>query len=218
MRKFRSYVEQARMPMPDRLEYWNAMRQADLGAMLEADFRASVDPLHHLEHMREVYFETPSTNLTQRMLYFDWQYTLGNNDLRKVGTMCELAGVRVSYPMLHPAVIDVSLRVPPSLMIPRGKLRHFYKQAMTGFLPDEIIHKRKHGFGLPFGTWLKTHVPLRDMVYSLLTDLKRRGIVRSTFIDQLIADHREGHASFFGYALWDLAMLEAWLATHGYLP
>jgi hypothetical protein len=30
-------------------------------------------------------------------------------------------------------------------------------------------------------------------------------------VDELIDGHRTGHASYFGYAIWDLAMLEAWL-------
>jgi len=207
VRKFRSYVEQARIPMPERLEYWNFMNRADLGQMLVQEFRSSVDPQAHLRRMNEVYHETPSRDLTQCMLYFDWQYTLANNDLRKVGTMCELAGVQVSYPMLHPAVIDVSIRVPPSIMIPDGQLRDFYKKSMQGFLPDEILNKSKHGFGLPFGTWLKTHKPLAEVIYGLLNDLKHRRIIRPDFIDQLIENHRSGHASYFGYAIWDLAML-----------
>jgi asparagine synthase (glutamine-hydrolysing) len=218
VRKFRSYVEQARIPMPERLEYWNFMNRADLGQMLVQEFRSSVDPQAHLRRMNEVYHETPSRDLTQCMLYFDWQYTLANNDLRKVGTMCELARVQVSYPMLHPAVIDVSIRVPPSIMIPGGKLRDFYKKSMQGFLPDEILNKSKHGFGLPFGTWLKTHKPLSEMIYGLLTDLKQRRIILPEFIDRLIEDHRLGHASYFGYAIWDLAMLEAWLSSHGFRP
>jgi asparagine synthase (glutamine-hydrolysing) len=218
VRKFRSYVEQARIPMPERLEYWNFMNRADLGQMLVPEFRSSVDPKAYLRRMNEVYHETPSRDLTQCMLYFDWQYTLANNDLRKVGTMCEQAGVQVSYPMLHPAVIDVSIRVPPGIMIPDGKLRDFYKRSMQGFLPDEILNKSKHGFGLPFGTWLKTHKPLTDMIYGLLNDLKQRRIILPEFIDRLIEDHRSGHASYFGYAIWDLAMLEAWLSSHGFRP
>jgi asparagine synthase (glutamine-hydrolysing) len=56
------------------------------------------------------------------------------------------------------------------------------------------------------------------MIYGLLTDLKQRRIVLPEFIDRLIEDHRSGHASYFGYAIWDLAMLEAWLSSHGFRP
>jgi asparagine synthase (glutamine-hydrolysing) len=211
LRKARSYMDQARIPMPERLESWNYMYRIDLGSMLEPDFRAAVDPRAPLGKMAEVYAAAPSGRLLHRMLFYDWHYTLSDNDLRKVGTMCEIAGVRVSYPMLDPRVVDLSLRVPPTMMQQGLSLRSFYKQAMRGFLPVAILAKKKHGFSLPFGVWLKTHAGLGELIYGLLGDFKARRIVQPAFIDNLIAEHRAGHPGYFGYAIWDLAMLEAWL-------
>jgi len=215
LRKLRSYVDQARIPLPERLESWNFMYRTDLGAMLDPDFAAAVDPRAPLRVMADVYGSASSPSLLHRMLCYDWHYTLSDNDLRKVGTTCELAGVRVSYPMLDPRVVDLSLQVPPGVKMRGLELRSFYKRAMSGFLPAEIIAKTKHGFGLPFGVWLKSHARLGELVFGLLSDLKARRIVRAAFLDDLVAQHRDGHASYFGYAIWDLAMLEAWLQAHG---
>jgi asparagine synthase (glutamine-hydrolysing) len=129
--------------------------------------------------------------------------------------MCALAGVEVSYPMLDARVVDVSNRVTPGQKMRRLELRSFYKDAMRGFLPDAILDKTKHGFGLPFGDWLRTDARLADMINSHLSNLKSRRIVRPEFIDRLIADQRTGHAMYYGYAIWDLAMLEAWLLARG---
>jgi asparagine synthase (glutamine-hydrolysing) len=204
--------------MPERLESWNYMYRVDLGGMLEPDFRAAVDPRAPLRTMAEVYADAPSDLLLHRMLFYDWHYTLSDNDLRKVGSMCELAGVKVSYPMLDPHVIDLSLRVPPRMMQKGLELRSFYKQAMRGFLPEEILTKQKHGFGLPFGVWLKTHARLRELIYGLLADFKSRRIVQPAFVDNLIAEHKAGHPGYYGYAIWDLAMLEAWLQARSVKP
>lgn len=214
LRKLRSYVDQARIPLPERLETWNYMYREDLGAMLEPEFRAAVDTRSPIERMSEVYAAAPSDAMLHRMLFYDWHYTLSDNDLRKVGTTCELAGVKVSYPMLDPRVVELSLRVPEGMMIEGLELRSFYKRAMKGFLPDEILTKSKHGFGLPFGVWLKTHAALGEFVYGLLGALKSRRIVKPAFIDRLVDEHRTGHPGYYGYAIWDLAMLEAWLQAH----
>lgn len=213
-RKLRSYVDQARIPMPERLESWNYMYRIDLGAMLEPEFRQGIDTRGPFERMAEVYQSTPSPELLHRMLFFDWHYTLSDNDLRKVTTMCKLAGVDVSFPMLDPRVVDLSLKVPVPMMMKGLELRSFYKRSMQGFLPDAVIRKEKHGFGLPFGVWLKTHRDLQELIYGLLANFKTRGIVKPDFIDGVIAGHREGHPGYYGYAIWDLAMLEAWLAAH----
>jgi asparagine synthase (glutamine-hydrolysing) len=214
LRKLRSYVDQARIPLPERLESWNYMYRMDLGSMLCPDFRVAIDPRSPFRNMAEVYSQAPADHLAQRMMFYDWQYTLSDSDLRKVGTMCELAGVRVSYPMLDPAVIDLSLRVTPAQLMEGLELRSFYKRSMRGFLPEEILRKKKHGFGLPFGVWLKTHARLGELIYGMLGDFKRRQIVRPEFLDSLIAEHRHGHPGYYGYAIWDLAMLEAWLQAH----
>lgn len=215
LRKLRSYVDQARIPLPERLESWNFMYRTDLDVMLEPNFRAAVDPRAPLRTMADVYAAAPSREYLHRMLFYDWHYTLSDNDLRKVGTMCALAGVKVSYPMLDPRAIDLSLQVPPALMLRPLELRAFYKRAARGFLPEEILAKKKHGFGLPFGVWLKSHARLGDLIYDMLGDLKHRGIVKPAFLERLIAEHRTGHPGYFGYAIWDLAMLEAWLQSHG---
>lgn len=216
LRKARSYVDQARVPLPERLETWNFIYRTDVAALLTPEFRAGIDVRAPLRGMTDVYAEARAEDLLNRMLYYDWHYTLADNDLRKVGTACELAGVAVSYPMLDSRMIDLSLQVPSTEKIRGTDLRTFYKRAMASFLPAEIIAKRKHGFGLPFGTWLKTHARLAEMVSGYLDGFKRRGIVRAEFIDGLLAGHREGHASFYGYPIWDLAMLQAWLDAHAH--
>lgn len=215
LRKLRSYVEQARIPMPERLEYWNFMFRSDIAQMLTQEFIHAIDPGAPLRDMTETWSAAPSKSLLHRMLWFDWQYTLSDNDLRKVSTMCEIAGLEVRFPMLHPDLIHLANHIAPGYKLRGGRLRHFYKEAVRDFLPDEIISKKKHGFGLPFSLWLRTHAGFADLVYSHLTDLKTRRIVRADFIDQLIEDQRTGHASYFGYAIWDLAILQAWLAAHG---
>lgn len=212
--KLRSYIDQARIPLPDRFESWNYMYREGGRHMLHPDFAESIDPIGPLVRLREVWNSAPSEDLLERMLWYDWQLTLADNDLRKVKTMSSLAGVRVSFPMLHPAVVELSTRISPGMKIEGRELRSFFKHAMAGFLPPEIIKKKKHGFALPFGDWMKTDSTLADLFCSHLTDLKQRRIVAAEFIDNLIEQHRTGHPSYYGYAIWDLAMLEAWLRHH----
>ncbi len=212
LRKLKSYVEQASIPLPDRFESWNFVYREGRPRLLDPEFAAAVDIDGPLTRMREVWAGAPSLQILERMLWYDWHFTLADNDLRKVGTMCELAGVRVSYPMLHPAVVNLSTRVPPSMKMKRLELRTFFRGAMQDFLPAEVLSKKKHGFGLPFGVWLKSDAQLGELIYSLLSDLKRRQIVSAPFLTELVEEHRSGHASYYGYVLWDLAMLEAWLA------
>ncbi len=214
-RRIRSYIEQSNTPLPERLERWNLLRRLRIDEILCPDFLAAIDPEAPFIQMRDLWNSTPSGAYLHRMLYYDWQYTLADNDLRKVGAMCALAGIRVSYPMLDVGVVDLSTGVPPRMMMPRRRLRDFYKRAMRGFLPDAVIHKKKHGFGLPFGLWLRESPPLRALIFDNLSDLRKRRMIRPEFLERLLHLHDREDASYYGVFVWVAAMLEQWLREHG---
>jgi len=215
LRKLKNYVEQARVPLPDRLQTYNFLHRLDANEVFEADFLAQIDPRAPLEAMGSIYHRPDNASSLNRMLYLDWQHTLADNDLRKVRQMCDLAGVDVAFPMLDERLLELSLRIPTNLKLRRGRLRHFYKEAFSGFLPPEIIEKKKHGFGLPFGVWMQTHGPLREMAYDSLSRLKGQNIIQPAFLDKLISLHRDGHAAYFGEMIWVLMMLDLWLHSRG---
>jgi asparagine synthase (glutamine-hydrolysing) len=85
---------------------------------------------------------------------------------------------------------------------------------MEGFLPVEILNKSKHGFGLPFGVWMRTHPQLQELGYDSLLALKKRDYFRPDFIDHAIGLHRTGHAAYYGELIWILMMLELWFQAH----
>ncbi|ABI55489.1 asparagine synthetase B family protein [Alkalilimnicola ehrlichii MLHE-1] len=212
--KARSYVEQARIPLPDRLQTYNYLHRLAVEEMLEPDFLGQVDREAPWGLMRSIYQRPQGASALNRMMYLDWQQTLADNDLRKVSRMVQLAGLDVVYPMLDDDLVVFSCRVPSALKLHKGRLRHFYKEALSGFLPAEIIDKKKHGFGLPFGVWMHEHPPLREMAYDSLLRLKGQGFLRPAFIDELIRLHREGHSAYYGDFVWILMMLDLWLEAH----
>jgi asparagine synthase (glutamine-hydrolysing) len=163
--------------------------------------------------MTRVYESAHAQSLINRMLALDFKYTLADNDLPKVNRSCELAGIDIEYPMLNDAVVAFSARLAPRLKLRGTRLRYFFKEALRGFLPDEIIAKSKHGFGLPVGAWLQAHQQLRQIALDSLADLKKRGIVRPQFLDEL-PTYVDSHARYYGPMVWVLMMLEQWFKRH----
>ncbi|CAL1241842.1 asparagine synthetase B family protein [Candidatus Methylocalor cossyra] len=213
LRKLARYVEQARTPLPDRLQDYNFLHRVPLDQVFTPEFLAAVDSEAPLAAQRECYARPDNASALNRMLYLDWKVTLHDNDLVKVNRMCQLAGIEVAYPLLDDAVVQLSCRIPSALKVRQGVLRWFYKRAMTGVLPEAILNKTKHGFGLPFGVWLKDHGPLQQLAYDSVAQLKERPYFRPAFLDQAIRLHRSGHAAYFGELIWVLMMLELWFET-----
>ena len=211
LRKAKSYIEQATIPLPDRLESYNFLHRAPLDEIFHREFLAEIDPDHPGQLMREVYQRANSRSPVNRMMHLDLKITLADNDLRKVSRMCDVAGVQVHYPLIDEALVEFSGELPPSLKIKRLRLRYFFKQALRDFLPPETISKTKHGFGMPFGIWLRDHKRLAELVHENLLAFERRSIMRPAYINHLLRQHETTHATYFGIMIWVINMLEQWL-------
>lgn len=212
-RKLQSYLRQASVPLPERLEAYNFLHRSPLAEIFEPDFLARIDATEPLALLRAEYDRAASRSSVNRMMFADLKFVLADNDLRKVVRMCEAAGLEVRFPLLDDELVRFSGELPASLKVKGMRLRHFFKEALRDFLPPETIAKKKHGFGVPFGLWLKQDARLAELVRDNLSRLQRRGIVRPSYISALLRQHADDHATYFGVMIWVLTMLECWLVA-----
>ncbi|OBV37775.1 asparagine synthetase B family protein [Janthinobacterium psychrotolerans] len=214
--KARSYIGQATMALPARLESYNLLQRYGHRTVLEDGFLETIDPGMALACLNSAWWQRPERKLSQinALLALDMRFTLADNDLPKVRKACELAGVEAAFPFLHDAMVAFAASLPPGDKLSGMQLRPFFKQALAGILPKAIVRKKKHGFGLPFGLWLQSHAPLREFAFDNLAQLRQRGIVRPGFIDDLQGRLLLEHPAYHGTMVWILMMLEQWLSAH----
>lgn len=213
VRKAASYVNQARIPMPDRLMTYNLLSRLGVQDVLTPELLAQVNQQDPAQQQRGVWVQARTGSLVNRMLAFDWRYTLADCDLPKVMGTTEMAGVGVGFPLLDDRLLAFSQKLPTAYKLRGLKLRWFFKEALRGFLPDEIITKKKQGFGLPFGVWANTHPALKTLAADSLYSLAARGVVRANFVQSLLTQRLPEHPGYYGEMVWILMMLEQWLAA-----
>jgi asparagine synthase (glutamine-hydrolysing) len=214
VKKAVSYVEQATTPMPDRMQRHNLLMRLGLDTVLEPQFLTSVDIDAPLARQREVYAQSNAAALVNRMLAYDWRFTLAENDLPKVVGATAHAGMPVAFPLLDDRLVDFSLALPAEYKLRGSQLRWFFKEALRGFLPDEIIAKKKHGFGLPFGVWVTQNGKLRELAFDAVRSFARRGVVRAGFVERLTDELLPQHPGYYGEMVWILMAAEVWLRAH----
>jgi asparagine synthase (glutamine-hydrolysing) len=214
VRKAASYVHQARVPMPDRLHMYNLLRRLGLREVLTPNFLAQVDPEYDLAQQRKVYAETAGAALIDHMLAYDWRYTLAENDLPKVLGATSIAGIGTAFPLLSDELLDFSLRLPANYKLNGLKLRWFFKEALRGFLPDEVITKKKQGFGLPFGVWALRDERLAKLAGDALGSFGTRGVMSTPFVKRLRDELLPAHPGYYGELVWIITMAELWLQAH----
>ncbi len=210
-RKAGSYVEQARVPMPDRLQMYNLILRLGPAEVLSPAMMAQIDITLPMELQRAVWQSTQGSSKLNQELAFDWRFTLSESDLPKVNGATSLAGVAVGYPMLDDHLLAFSLKLPTQYKLKGLQLRWFFKEALRGFLPDQILAKKKQGFGLPFGVWANQTPALKALAKQSLESLADRGVVRGDFVNKLLTQHLVEHPGYFGEMVWILMMLEQWL-------
>lgn len=214
LRKLKSYVDQARVPMPERMETYNFLHRTPLGEIFDPEFLAQIDPQSPADIQKTRYDLADTESLLKRMLFLDHKITLADNDLRKVNRMCELAGVEVRYPLLQDEMMTFAAGIPSGMLLRGTELRSFYRRALKDFLAPETLSKDKHGFGLPFGLWINEYAPLKEYTDHHLQKIRQRGFLKDEYIDTLIQAHQSGHASYYGVMIWILIMLDQWLESH----
>jgi asparagine synthase (glutamine-hydrolysing) len=141
--------------------------------------------------------------------------TLADNDLRKVSGTAELAGVNVRYPLLDKRLAELSGSIPAALKLKGFKKRYIFKQAMKEILPQKVLDKKKHGFGVPLAQWLLQEPRMNDLMKDLMSDsrTRQRGYFQPAFFDRLMKLHIE-QPSFSGEIVWYLVALELWHRRH----
>jgi asparagine synthase (glutamine-hydrolysing) len=112
-------------------------------------------------------------------------------------------------PMLDHEVMEFAARLPAKLKLRGGRSKFIITTAFADLLPRENVERRKMGFGMPVGDWLRG--PMREMLGDIL--LSERSLGRGYFVPdevrRLVTEHWSRRADHT-YRLWNLLMLELW--------
>ena len=56
-------------------------------------------------------------------------------------------------PFLDHKFVELALGIPSALKTKNGELKYILKKAVRGLIPDELIDRKKQGFGVPVYEW-----------------------------------------------------------------
>ena len=131
---------------------------------------------------------------------------LPDDILTKTDRAAMFNGLEVRAPFLDRTFAEYASALPARLKLRGGTGKWALKQVARRYLPDSIVHRRKHGFGVPIGTLLRTL--LRERCTD--TILSRGNPVAAWFdraeLERLLRQHMSG-AQDHGKRLWALHIL-----------
>ncbi len=139
------------------------------------------------------------------MSYVDLNYRLPELLLMRVDKMCMGVSLEARVPFLDHKFVELAMSIPSKIKTHKGISKYILKKAVRGLIPDQLIDRKKQGFGVPvyewffdkLGSWAKTE--LNDFC-------KQTDYFNKAEIDKLIATKQ-------GPQVWYLLNLSLWWKT-----
>ena len=160
------------------------------------------------------FFDRPNGNSTtlDRLLYTDLKTYLVEL-LMKQDQMSMAASIESRVPFLDHKLVEFAAALPARMKLRGFTTKWILREAVREILPAGILTRKKMGFPVPFGVWLKGEWGgvARDVL--LDSRSRERGIIEPRAVERLIAAHASGEADGSD-ALWSLLNLELWYRTH----
>jgi asparagine synthase (glutamine-hydrolysing) len=112
--------------------------------------------------------------------------------------------LEVRAPFLDNDLVEFVRRLPHRHKYRHGTTKYLLKRALRGVVPEQILARRKQGFAVPIGSWLKDW-PKEDEVDELPG-------MRPDALRRAWREHREGRADHRQF-LWCAVVLRHHLAA-----
>jgi asparagine synthase (glutamine-hydrolysing) len=136
------------------------------------------------------------------MTYLDLNLRLPELLLMRVDKMSMGVSLECRVPFLDYKFVELAMRIPTVVKTRNGTLKHILKKAVRGLIPDEIIDRKKQGFGVPIYEWFLED--LGDEIRKELNEFcKKTDFLDAAEVQRLLASGKAAQIWYlFNFALW----------------
>jgi asparagine synthase (glutamine-hydrolysing) len=144
-----------------------------------------------------------------QLIYVDIKTSLADDLLALTDKMTMAASIECRAPFVDQELVELAARIPASLKVRGFTMKYLLKKVVEPWLPSEILHRKKRGFGAPMGSWIRRD--LEPLVKSLLseTQIKKRELFNWPIVRQIIDKHMAQKSDYTDQLL-ALINLELW--------
>jgi asparagine synthase (glutamine-hydrolysing) len=179
-----------------------------LGNVYSADYLTAVNREHSLEPIRVLQAHVRGQNSLNAMLYIDTKTWLPDDLLIKADKMTMANSLELRVPLLDHKVLEFAASLPPEMKLNGHRTKYILKKALSKRIPKEIRSRKKAGFPVPYGSWIRTE--LKDIVWDVLMDSRTtsRGYFSRDGIEKMLQANSQG--ADYSKEIFSLLSLELW--------
>ncbi len=159
--------------------------------------------------LQESFRHTRALDPINRVSYLEARCYMLNTLLRDSDVMSMAHGLELRVPLLDHELADKLLALPGSWKIDASTPKPLLVGALRGALPDQIVHRKKRGFTLPFEQWLRADLrPEVDAALQRIGKGALGSVLHQESALQVWDDFLNERTSWS--RVWSLYVLERW--------
>jgi asparagine synthase (glutamine-hydrolysing) len=157
----------------------------------------------------QAWARTSGADVVDQMLEVDASTYLVDDLIAKVDIATMAHALEARSPLLDHQLMELAATIPADLKVRGSEKKWILREALRGWLPDDLLDRPKQGFSVPLSSWLRTD--LRSWAREILLDREavERGYFRREAVEGLLDRHAAGTDDDAG-RIWALVMLELW--------
>jgi asparagine synthase (glutamine-hydrolysing) len=128
--------------------------------------------------------------------------------LLKADKMTMANSIELRVPFLDHEFLEFAASLPENFKVRGFTTKYIAKQALRNRVPQEILHRKKVGFPVPYDSWMRNE--LKDWVRDILLDRETisRGYFKRSSVEYLIDQDLKFHN--YPKEILSLVSLELW--------
>jgi asparagine synthase (glutamine-hydrolysing) len=210
LRSAKRFVKAAALPKTTRYLNWVSGISPELKDQLYTDRFKEITAGYRSRRILDQWFERANgIGVLDASLMTDQQTYLPNDLLVKVDIASMAVSLEARSPFLDHKLMEFAAKLPEHIKVKGLETKTLLKKIAAKLVPPEVIYRRKMGFGVPVGYWLRNE--MKGFLYEVLLSEKAlgRGIFKPEVVKNLIERHVSGKEDL-NFPLWTLLMLELW--------
>lgn len=202
--KLKSFLRGMVYKLPYRNQIWlGSFTERELKELLMPEWQAGAGEV--FKDIAELESEVGDLETIDAISLLTIQHYMNNDILVKLDRASMLVSLEARTPFLDVDLAEHVMKLP----VKYKRNKYLLKKVMRGRIPDEIVDRKKQGFAIPLGHWLRG--PLYKWARGMLSEDKLRedGVLNSAVVSRLLQEHKEGKADH-RKKLWTLLMWQTW--------
>ncbi len=188
--------------------YWNIISlgftEEDRKKLLN-DFTTSKELIEYYKELLKL----GSVNNLNEMRQVDRFLSLEGDLLTKVDRTSMLNSIECRSPFLNYELWNFTNSLPEKYLINGSEKKWLLRKAFENEFPTNFLDAKKHGFGIPVGNWLRTHLKNDILKYSTKSLIKDQGIFNYQYLADLLDAHMVGKKDYT-FQVWSFYCFQEW--------